>query len=343
MFGVLKTSGCGWNCRLRNEWAGHLCGTCLALGQEVGQTARLATNYDGALLSALADAQSVEPAPRIRHFCSLRGFRHATVVAPAAPAAQYAAAISTLMVATKVDDHVTDGDGFVAWAPKLFGDLARRARAAARHLARLVGFDTTSIETAVADQGDREAQTGRDFLFYSEPTERALAAAFVHTAEVAGRPENRPLLAELGALFGRLMLLFDSYRDLAADRAKGHFNALDAAADDGHVEPLAHRLFHDARERIGELVPRLDLVRPHLVEHLLVAELGGVGELTLGLAAAVPRPVEESPKRRSRWGGRHRDGDTWICCCCPCDCCGCTELCGGCAVCEVCACAECCC
>jgi hypothetical protein len=294
MFGVLKTSSAGWDPDLRSEWVGHVCGTCLALGQ-AGQPYRFLTNYDSALISALIDAQSDEPSPRVEHYCPLRKSRRAVVVSRKAPSTTYAAALTTLAMSTKITDHMDDGDGVIARWPRIFGYMARRARKASQRFAQRVGFDLELIEDQVDDQDHREAQTGADFQFYSEPTERSLAAAFAHTAEVAGRPENRELLAEIGGLCGRLMLLFDSVEDLEKDRETGRFNALAAASSDvglpeagpdsdrdADIEALALGIFRDATARIHELLPQLDLVRSRLVEKLLITELDRVGERVFG-------------------------------------------------------------
>ena len=283
MFGVLKTSSAGWDPDLRREWVEHVCGTCLALGR-AGQPYRFLTNYDSALISALTDAQSDEPAPRTEHYCPMRKSRRASVVSREAPATNYAAALTTLALATKVNDHMDDGDGMIARFPRVFGSLARHAHKASERFAERTDFDLQSIENHVADQDHREAQTGADFLYYSEPTEKSLATAFAHTAEIAGRPWNKEVLAELGGLCGRLMLLFDSYEDLAEDREKGQFNALDAAVSDQHVKAVADEIFHEATARIREILPQLDLVRPQLVEKLLIHELNRVGERVLGQA-----------------------------------------------------------
>lgn len=279
MFGVLKPEGKGWTCGQRREWAGHYCGTCLALGDSFGQTARLATSYDAALISALTEAQSREPLQRMSHVCPLRGFRTLDVVAPTASGARYAASLSTLMVATKLDDHAQDGDGLVGRLPALARALARRLRRATRQVSQGLGFDTRTVEDAVAEQGGRESEPGRDFLFYSEPTERSSAAAFAHTAELAGRPENRGLLEEMGALYGRLIFLIDSVRDLDGDRRRGHFNALDASKSGPAAgeRQTARRLFAQAHERLAVLVGELKLDRPDLVRHLLVEQLGSLG------------------------------------------------------------------
>ena len=45
-------------------WQAHLCGMCLALRDDHGQVARLATNYDGLIISVLPEAQADGPPER---------------------------------------------------------------------------------------------------------------------------------------------------------------------------------------------------------------------------------------------------------------------------------------
>ncbi|MBX6767061.1 MAG: hypothetical protein IRY90_07910, partial [Actinomadura rubrobrunea] len=112
MFGVVRPCRhvlCG---PLFKDWMAHLCGLCLTLRAEHGQAARLATNYDGLLVSVLVEAQRPERSPRRKAGpCALRGMRGAEVVAARAEGARLAAAASLLLAAGKVRDHVADGDG----------------------------------------------------------------------------------------------------------------------------------------------------------------------------------------------------------------------------------------
>ncbi|MYV67025.1 hypothetical protein GT043_14005, partial [Streptomyces sp. SID2131] len=64
-------------------------------------------------------------------------------------------------------------------------------RAGAR-TGRALGFDTAVLVDAVDRQTGIEALAGpgTPLLAVTEPTETATAAAFAHTAVLAGRPEN---------------------------------------------------------------------------------------------------------------------------------------------------------
>lgn len=58
MFGIVRPCTHRLSEGLRTEWMAHLCGLCLALRSDHGQFARIATNYDGLIVSVLTEAQS---------------------------------------------------------------------------------------------------------------------------------------------------------------------------------------------------------------------------------------------------------------------------------------------
>jgi hypothetical protein len=225
----------------------HLCGLCLALRRDHGQLARVVTNYDGLLISVLTEAQSEGAAGwrRTAGPCPLRGMRTASVAR--GEGARLAAAVSLVLASAKVRDHVADGDGLLARAPVAFA--ARRVAANwGRVGARTgsdVGFDTAVLVDAVDRQVGIEtlAGPGTPLLAVTEPTETATAAAFAHTAVLAGRPGNAAPLAEAGRLFGRLAHLLDAVEDRDADAASGAWNPLTAT---GTSLQEARRLADDA-------------------------------------------------------------------------------------------------
>lgn len=73
---------------LFKEWMAHLCGLCLTLRSEHGQSARLVTNYDGLLVSVLVEAQAPVPrswwALRSRSWRSWRAVRSVAAAGAAA-------------------------------------------------------------------------------------------------------------------------------------------------------------------------------------------------------------------------------------------------------------------
>lgn len=74
MFGIIRPCRHQLGGELGAAWQAHLCGMCLALRGEHGQAARLATNYDGLIISVLAEAQADSaPERKAAGRCALRG------------------------------------------------------------------------------------------------------------------------------------------------------------------------------------------------------------------------------------------------------------------------------
>ncbi|MEU7552682.1 DUF5685 family protein [Streptomyces sp. NPDC044571] len=274
MFGIVRPCTHRLGERFKTEWMAHLCGLCLALRGDHGQFARIVTNYDGLLVSVLTDAQS-GPAPGSRRTagpCPLRGMRTASVAN--GEGARLAAAVSLVLASAKVRDHVADRDGLLARAP--IAAAARKVargwdRAGARTGASL-GFDTAVLVDAVDRQAGIEtlAGPGTPVLVVTEPTEAATAAAFAHTAQLAGRPGNAAPLAEAGRYFGRLAHLLDAVEDQAADAAAGAWNPLTAT---GTPLAEARRLCDDALQGIRLALREVEFTDAGLAHRLLVHEL----------------------------------------------------------------------
>ncbi|MDQ0786150.1 DUF5685 family protein [Streptomyces sp. B3I8] len=274
MFGIVRPCRHRLSEGLRNQWTAHLCGLCLALRQDHGQFARVATNYDGLLISVLTEAQSAsaDGARRLAGPCPLRGMRTASVAR--GEGARLAAAVSLVLASAKVRDHIADGDGLLARRPVALA--ARRVaaswgRAGARG-GQDVGFDTALLVDAVERQAGVEALAGigTSLLTVTEPTETATAAAFAHTALLAGRPANAAPLAEAGRLFGRLAHLLDAVEDQVEDAATGAWNPLTAT---GTPAAEARRLADDALHGIRLALHEVEFTDPALAHLLLVHEL----------------------------------------------------------------------
>ncbi|OKI99044.1 hypothetical protein AMK18_24245 [Streptomyces sp. CB01249] len=252
----------------------HLCGLCLALRSDHGQFARVVTNYDGLIVSVLTEAQA-ERTPGQRRTagpCPLRSMRTAPVAR--GEGARLAAAVSLVLASAKVRDHVADRDGLLARRP--VAAAARKVaaswdRAGARTGAQL-GFDTAVLVDAVDRQTGIEllAGPGTPLLTVTEPTETATAAAFAHTAVLAGRPENAEPLAEAGRLFGRLAHLLDAVEDQDADAAAGAWNPLTAT---GTSRAEARRLADDALKGVRLALSDAEFTDGRLAHVLLTHEL----------------------------------------------------------------------
>lgn len=275
MFGIVRPCSHRLGEGLKTQWMAHLCGLCLALRGDHGQFARVVTNYDGLLISVLTEAQAerVTGWRRTAGPCPLRGMRTASVAQ--GEGARLAAAVSLVLASAKVSDHVADGDGLLARRPVALA--ARRVAASwGRAGARTgsdVGFDTAVLVDAVDRQPGIEALAGpgTSLLTVTEPTETATAAAFAHTAVLAGRPGNAAPLAEAGRLFGRLAHLLDAVEDREADAASGAWNPLTAT---GTPLAEARRLADDALHGIRLALREAEFTDSRLAHVLLAHELG---------------------------------------------------------------------
>ncbi|MFB7396777.1 DUF5685 family protein [Streptomyces sp. NPDC056191] len=274
MFGIVRPCTHRLTDRLKTEWMAHLCGLCLALRADHGQFARVVTNYDGLIVSVLTEAQTgvTEAGRRTAGPCALRAMRTAPVAR--GEGARLAAAVSLVLASAKVRDHVADRDGLLARRPA--AAAARRVarswdRAGAR-TGRSLGFDTAVLVDAVDRQAGIEALAGpgTPLLTVTEPTETATAAAFAHTAVLAGRPGNAEPLAEAGRLFGRLAHLLDAVEDQTADAENGAWNPLTAT---GTSREEARRLADDALHGIRLALKDAEFADGKLAHVLLAHEL----------------------------------------------------------------------
>ncbi|MGW0562068.1 DUF5685 family protein [Streptomyces sp. NPDC003016] len=274
MFGIVRPCSHRLPAGLRTEWMAHLCGLCLALRGDHGQLARVVTNYDGLIVSVLTEAQSerITGWRRTAGPCPLRAMRTAPVAR--GEGARLAAAVSLVLASAKVRDHVADRDGVLARRP--VAAAARRVaagwdRAGARTGASL-GFDTALLVDAVDRQAGIEALAGpgTSVLAVTEPAETATAAAFAHTAVLAGKPQNAAPLAEAGRLFGRLAHLLDAVEDQRADAASGAWNPLTATGT-GLAE--ARRLCDDAVHGVRLALRDTQFTDAELAHVLLAHEL----------------------------------------------------------------------
>lgn len=274
LFGIMRPCQHRLSKRLRTEWVAHLCGLCLALRSDHGQFARIATNYDGLIISVLTEAQVSASADHRRTAgpCPLRGMRTASVAK--GEGARLAATVSLVLASAKLRDHVADRDGALARAP--LAAVAQRVAGSwnrgGERSGTTLGFDTAVLLDAVGRQQEVEAAAvlGSPVLAVTEPTESATAAAFAYTATLAGRPGNAGPLAEAGRLFGRLAHLLDAVEDQSADLAAGAWNPLTAT---GTTVQEARRLCEDAVHGIQLALREVEFVDSALAHTLLVHEL----------------------------------------------------------------------
>ncbi len=296
MFGIVRPCTHRLAGGLKAEWMAHLCGLCLALRADHGQLARVATNYDGLIVSVLTEAQTgpAAGARRTAGPCPLRAMRTAPVAR--GEGARLAAAVSLVLASAKVRDHVADGDGLLARRPLAAAarGVARRWDRAGSRAGRELGLDTAVLLDAVGRQSAVEALAGpgTPLLTVTEPTETATAAAFAHTAVLAGKPHNAAPLAEAGRLFGRLAHLLDAVEDREADRAAGVWNPLAAT---GTPLTEARRLADDAVHGIRLALRDVDFADGRLAHRLLAHELHRSVDRAFGTAACAHQGGHGAP------------------------------------------------
>ena len=235
MLGIVRPCRHHLSPALHRRWAAHLCGTCLALRDDHGQLARAATNVDALLVSVLTSAQTRvtgTSGDRLAGPCPARGMRTATVAT--GDGARLAAHAALLLAAGHVADHADDRQGAFRHAPvaavgrRLADRWSDRARVTAP-----AGFDPAALLAVPARQHAIERGGTATLEEATAPTADAVAAAFAHTAVLAGRPDNAAPLAVTGAAFGRLAHLLDALDDLEDDRRAGRWNPVDATGAGG--------------------------------------------------------------------------------------------------------------
>ncbi|NYE47652.1 hypothetical protein HDA32_002772 [Spinactinospora alkalitolerans] len=279
----------------------HLCGLCLALRDDHGQMARVATNYDGLVISALVAAQSAPDAGRrAAGPCPLRGMRRAEVAE--GEGARLAAAVSLMLASAKVDDHVSDGDGAYARRPVrgVARRVANRWAGQARKSGSDLGFDSGVLLSVMERQREVEeaAGPGTGVLAVTAPTEEATAQAFAHTATLARRAGNEAPLGEAGRLFGRVAHLLDAVEDQEEDRRSGAWNPI--TATDADVAEV-RRLCDDAVLGVRLALEEADFTDGRLVHALLVHELERAVARTFARAG---HPPPQGPGRDSHPSGQ---------------------------------------
>ena len=213
-----------------------------------------------------------------------------------------------------------------------------------------LGFDTGVLVAAMDRQAELEAAAGpgSSLLAVTEPTETAVAAAFAHTAVLAGRPDNEAPLREIGQLFGRVAHLLDAVEDYRDDVARGKWNPL-AATETPVAEVRA--LCDDAVLGIELALADVEFTDGRLATKLLTREVRRAVSRTFSAAGHSARngtphgaagshqlrqPARRGgfrtgqdggeelgpdgvPGRRRRAAARRRRG--CFCCCDGCDCC----------------------
>jgi hypothetical protein len=325
---------------LYERWRAHLCGLCLTLRDNAGQSSRVLTGYDALLLSVLVEAQAGRQQTHTAGRCPLRGMRTAEVLRADTPAMQLAAAGALLVGSAGLRDKLTDHD--LPYGTRAVGRLgAERLEDRGVVVATRIGLSASAVLSAPARAAAAESRTDATLTDLLEPTGEVVAALFAHSAVVAARPENAGALRFAGEGYGRLVHLLDAVADQTSDDGHGRFNPLTAT---GSTRSEAHRLAQALADRVAESMSAVAWADPALAVVLLGPELGRAVSRTFrvghpqvaltGVLTAVTLfgfPRDKDRKRRDRDDGWCGD----LCNCCPdlgCDCCDCCD----CGVCDCC-------
>lgn len=304
MFGILRPCRHSLSEDLAREWMSHMCGLCLSLRDDHGQASRIATNYDGLVLSVLTAAQAEEQSGTRRAGpCPLRGMRGADVADGSG--ARLASSVSLMLASAKITDHIADGDGVYArpGVRAVADRVARRWQRGARESGDGLGFDSAALAAVVDRQREAElsVREGTDVLTVTRPTEEATGDAFAHTAVLAGVPANADHLREAGRLFGRVAHLLDAVEDQEEDSANGVWNPLTAT---GTPVTRARELCDDAVLGVGLALREAEFVDDRLTRVLLVVELRKAVERVFAHAG---HPTPHAHRGRAEGEGHRHD------------------------------------
>lgn len=249
-------------------WA-HLCGTCLALRDSAGQTARAALTQDAVVLSMLVeelagpgDSPATVPAGRCLRGPS--GVRRVTD--PTGRAARYAAAVSAEVLHIGLADHRADGDGSALVTRCAIPVVERWRRRALLAAQEETGTFEAIDACALVARGARPEGV----------TEEAFSHAFAAVARLARRPECETDLRALGHAFGRIALLVDAVEDYDTDLGRGTENVLCTAwpsASLGERLLFTRAVLEQQHGRIEACLDRLEVHSDSAVAYVLRVSL----------------------------------------------------------------------
>ena len=343
MYGLLAGCQAALDSHAQSTWRRYMCGLCESLSRAFGPSARLLATPDLALLALLTDAQSAVLHAQSPSRCLGRRPFYLRVPSTTSPGSRFARCMNVAAAGARIEDAMRDGDFGPRWLARLGAAVLRRAaRRACADLEQL-GFDPGILTRAQHESALVEGSS-TDFDVLAAPVEKAYAAAFGHTAALAGRGGNLAGMLALGRWFGRLAYVTDAAVDHPRDAARQRFNAL-AACFGAAARARGAELAATASERLRQAAARVHLTRHQdLIAQLLSSGLahkiswacGGSGG---GQRIPVRKPKQpegdarkrETPSRPPFWkgwgcsGGWRNDTEGsdaatccyWCVCCCP--------------------------
>ncbi|BDS13294.1 DUF5685 family protein [Aureispira anguillae] len=229
MFGLMRPQNC---CTTENKNLNylyhrkHYCGTCKAIGKGFDQKSRLMLNFDTVFLSELLSHLNQE---NLNHWDSNLQTVNTCFSMPSNSvpfSLEYAANVSVLLGALKIDDHIKDQHRFRWHLAKQF---YHKSFQKATNQFKNWGIDTIYIYNCISKQVEREKSSlifddlEITLTHYAEPTAAITAYLF---EEGGQRLKNPTPLYDLGYEFGKLMYILDAFEDYEQDIFKQQFNPL---------------------------------------------------------------------------------------------------------------------
>jgi hypothetical protein len=199
------------------------------------------------------------------------------VVPADAPGPRLGATTTLTLASAKAADVVVEQQHRLAPSSALrtavAGLLAKSLRRRAFLDVEMAGaIDAIESLEELANQGRLEAAVvaGDELAAVTALSAAAAGRVFVASAQLAGRPQNAPVLREMGEAFGALAHLLDAVQDLADDERTGAFNPIAATGTDlREARRQCVRLLNRIRTGFDQLV----LVDGELLRVLLVDQL----------------------------------------------------------------------
>ncbi len=226
MFGIMHQS----LCRNVNEYAVNdnrfnYCGTCKSMGSTMGQSSRLALNYDIVFLSALLN----EYVPNLQYEAAY--FEKSCWKLPKTSAVplvfEYTAALNVYLAAVKIQDNIHDSK----WWQKPQWYLAKagllKAFRKAKNTLRKLNFPLTKVELLLKKNWINERTPNLALAEYVAPTAQITKLSFEHGADLLNiSTTDKDKLGEIGHALGEMAYCMDAVEDWQMDKLNRNFNPM---------------------------------------------------------------------------------------------------------------------
>lgn len=226
MFGFIRARRNSLTCNENFLLRKYHCGLCHMLREEFGLISAVYAGWDGRFLALLLDSQLDSRSQDRTTRCPARLGIRCKYIAGQNIALKFAAAVTICLAHQKYKDNAKDEASTIA---KMGEKLNRRRFEKAVSILSKQGLPYPEIKSAMNQQQELESHKKHyDLNDVTNPAATALSLIFAHTATVAKKTENYPILLEIGKRVGRLVTLLDACYDYLDDAQKGNYNAITA-------------------------------------------------------------------------------------------------------------------